>query len=358
MIEAVEQNEGHRINHPAFRDIYNVTYAKGVITEFEVEDTAETLVVESVFAGTGVFPFITWEFTDRVKLDISGDEWIPLFYHCKLHCYDEDIVSLRGNKALKGSAYAFEIDDEVTVLLEEGVPKYVIGLFEVDDENGPRMCAQYFKLSIGNHVIYSNHRTKEDSINTIPIDHYGDEPNCDQCGSISNWNYKETDETHYPSEPHDHYWYYFDYLVKVGPVLYIFLIFGKRVVHYPGYLYESGTPVELRVFSGVWSEELEAKCRAAQLPANKFFDAGEGYYSYDEPMQNRFPGLSSLYPSEMKEQIYYSAYNSDRYPTPVFGMFFAYGGLETWIDIPWYIHELLYFDKMKIEGQSYYKKEE
>lgn len=380
-IEIISQNDGSRINHKVYGDVYNVTYAKGVITEFETEETEETITAGPW--GYYTFPFVNWEFTDRVKLDISNGEWIPLFYHCKLHCYDDEVASLRDNGALKDSAYAFQVGDEVKVLLEEGVPKYVIGPFD----GKPRMGAQYFKISFtdSGRFMYCNQKIEEESIGTIPTDYYEDEPNCDQEGSVSDWVHvnKKVDAGSLYAGIHD--WWFFDYYVKVGPVLYIFWIHALTVEHLDDE--DRWSQAEVRVFSGVWSKALEAQCRAVTLPlATTYPDPGDDYglegyemggfrwYYYTDqwgnytytwvgigtnplPYQNplEFWLNDNPYPPEMKEQIYFSSFQDGTPTYRILDLFLTYAwhwsSGEDFIDPP----DLLYFDKMKIEGQSYYE---
>jgi len=348
-IEIISQNDGSRIDHPAYKDIYNVTYAKGVITEFETEETDESESSGPRQLGEAIMiPFIAWEFTDRVKLDISDGEWIPLFYHCKLHCYDEDVASLRDNGALNGSAYAFQIGDEVKVLLEEDVPKYVIG----PCDGKPRMGAQYFKFSFTNDPLYSysNPIIEEETVDETPTDYYGDEPNCDQLGeriSISTAEIRDPYNPQYMSN-----WYYISYLVKVGPVLYVFWM--RTTVYPPPF---SDIPVaecDLRVFSGVWTESLESDCKAASATSlwNLGRDSTSSYYVVNPPISTagyEIYDIENSLPPEMKEQRYYSEFEEREART--FGLFWA--GLNGY-----YFHDrLLDFSGVQIEGQSYYEKE-
>ena len=347
-IEIISQNEGSRINHPVYKDVYNVTYTKGVITEFEVEDTDETAVFRKF-----VIPFIAWKFTDRVKLDISDDEWIPLFYHCKLHCYDDDVASLRDNGALNGSAYAFEVGDEVNVLLEEGVPKYVVG--HVD--NKPRMGAQYFKFSVSNnpHYSYSNPIIKEETVNETPTDYYEDTPNCDQLGSIADISRLEgsTDKYHISYNVD---WCFLIYFVKVGPVLYIFWM--RTEMHRPTERYNfPNLWGDMRAFSGVWSKSLEDTCKALSSTSSwlieEMFDSY--LFSIDHwaaPTEFDIYNIPNPYPADMKEQRYYSDFEqSEDRDDNVFGIFWArYRNY-------YFSASVIDFRKVKMEGQSYYEKE-
>jgi len=225
-----DQNEGHRINHPVYMDVYNVTYAKATITDFEmVEDT--------------------WDLTDRCKIDLSGydDEWLPIFYHCKLHCYNEDMVTLRSNNAIYGGAMAFQVGDEVKVLLEENKPKYIIGHYD----NKPRMCADIFKMTIecwytGFNFLYYQGRVQEEygELNIEPIDYYGNTPICDQEGYIL------FGQTPFFCIVTQHYWG--DFYVKVGPVFYIIRIKSTGL---PG-----PATGNITTFKAIWSEELEQEC--------------------------------------------------------------------------------------------------
>jgi len=106
-----------RLDHPDVADVRKTTYAKGVITDFQkIKD--DPIQVEP-------------------KVKVKGDDWgesdyIPILYRPKAEYWDDQ----KGKKALDfdltkgtyaGSWQSFRADDEVVVLLQEGVPVAVLG---------------------------------------------------------------------------------------------------------------------------------------------------------------------------------------------------------------------------------------
>jgi hypothetical protein len=108
--KALEKHRGYRLDHPAFRHVYDVTYVKGVVKKsFGNED-------------------------DELEVDVEGydSDLLPVFYHCGSDC-PEDIYkqeTILGNNALKYGSAAFFKDDEVIVLVEKEEPKYVVGFWD------------------------------------------------------------------------------------------------------------------------------------------------------------------------------------------------------------------------------------
>jgi hypothetical protein len=220
-VDVISKNEGSRINHLVFEDVYNVTFEIGTIEDFELA--------------------VDHRLTDMCKV---GVDWLPVFYHCKRQCYEADITDLRGNGSLKGGAMAFEVGMDVKVLLECGRPKYVIA--HAEQHNPPFMCADIIKMDYrewnGRHHVQYYQGNAEDEFSGI--DYYGDIPNCDvpeiilfgqgefQAGTIMN--------------------YWSDRFIKVGPVFYIIRIDS---IGLPGMLTKP-----FSVAKAVWTEELEAEC--------------------------------------------------------------------------------------------------
>lgn len=106
-----------RIDHPDFGDVYKTTYAKGVITDFEV---------------TSFYRF-------RVKsmVKVSGDwgesDYLPLFYHPKAQFWDDPRNNLLATDFNVAGGYfekgwmSFRVGDEVIVMLKEGAPVAIVG---------------------------------------------------------------------------------------------------------------------------------------------------------------------------------------------------------------------------------------
>jgi hypothetical protein len=221
-LTVVSKNEGSRINHPEFKDVHNVTFEIDTIEDFELGDDHRL--------------------TDMCKV---GGGWLPVFYHCKRHCYEADTADLRSNEALKGGSMAFEVGMDVKVLLESGRPKYVIAHGEQHDP--PYMCVDVIRMYYMDWVTgswYTQYYLGDTESEFSGEDYYGNVPDCSvpeiilfgqrefQTGTIQN--------------------YWSDRFIKVGPVFYIIRIESV------------GLPAPLTkpfsVAKAVWTQELEDEC--------------------------------------------------------------------------------------------------
>jgi len=105
-----------RLDHPNFGDVYQTTYAKGVIYDFQKkEDDPIT-----------VYP--------KVKVKIDGEEsenYLPIFFHPKTKYWDDDTFTAKAYNNVGGyfekAWMSFRGDDEVVVMLKEGKPICVLG---------------------------------------------------------------------------------------------------------------------------------------------------------------------------------------------------------------------------------------
>lgn len=197
--EIKEVEAGARINHPVFRDVYNTTFDKDVIVDIEIADD-----------GT---------ITGMCQTEKYG--WLPVFYHCKKYCYDEDIPSLLENGSLKNGVLALDGGGEVKVLLEEGTPKYVIG--PLKQYNPPCMCKDIFKVVHEGEEYYfvaSAEKRLEGN-----VDYYGDTPLCGQ-ETVVFWTHEyhyEHDYEEDPTLPDANYTIFYQCeFLKLGPMLYYF----------------------------------------------------------------------------------------------------------------------------------------
>ena len=219
--EINEIEAGARINHPLYRDVYNTTFDKDVIVDFEMEDDG--------------FP------TGMCQTENYG--WLPVFYHCKKHCYDESVRTLQGNRSLKGGALAFEIEDEVQVLIEEETPKYIVGHFT--QHNPPCMCKDIFRINLSNHdssfhesyFVASAQKVLEDN-----VDYYGDTPLCERVELVLFEYVNVHSATYYTAGKYS--------MLRVGPMLYVFCAFEQW--------YNEETYGYIKIYSyGAWTQEKE-----------------------------------------------------------------------------------------------------
>lgn len=132
-LTAIEKRpESWRLNLADFQAVYKTTFAKGTISDFQkVSDVP--LTVKSMV---------------KVKGDWGESDFIPLFFCPKKKYWDSD-PSLddaqdfnQDGKYYENAWRSFRGDDEVKVLLQEGVPKFVIGFVD----NVPRIGEAIIKV--------------------------------------------------------------------------------------------------------------------------------------------------------------------------------------------------------------------
>jgi hypothetical protein len=172
-IEVVEKYApGKRLDFPDFSSVCKTTFAKGVITEFkESEAEPETLQwFERVYETVWPYGHTDTDFENddiaaivsMVKVEIEGvgeSEFIPLFYHPKAEFWDDEDPRLsepvlatdfdEEQGCFKQAWQSFRVDDEVAVMLKEGVPVAVIGFadaifqMEYDTLDGAKRIYQW-----------------------------------------------------------------------------------------------------------------------------------------------------------------------------------------------------------------------
>jgi|GEM_PF-6507965 len=142
-----------RMNHKDFKDVYETTFAKGTIKEFQKYKLADDWIVEQV--------------ESMVKVDIDGQEsdFIPLFFRPKDQYFDDYDQKLpdapdyswvnrlakdydKDNKCYPAAWTSFRPGDEVVVLLQAGEPKAVLGFYD----GYPRLAEAAF--NVGGHFFY------------------------------------------------------------------------------------------------------------------------------------------------------------------------------------------------------------
>ena len=119
-IEIIEKYlPGRRADFPDFGSVCKTSFSKGVITDFKVT-ADDPITVESMVKVTG---------------DFGESEYIPLFYHPKEKFWDDETADEpvlatdfdEKTGAFKRAWQSFRGDDEVVVMLKEGVPVAVLG---------------------------------------------------------------------------------------------------------------------------------------------------------------------------------------------------------------------------------------
>lgn len=120
-----EKHPGERrIDHPDFPDVQETTFAKGVITDFQLVSTDPFRVKPLVKVRIGEQEF---------------DPYIPLFYKPKAGYWEDGEVGAQDydqeSRAYKQAWQSFRCGDEVVVLLKKGKPQMVLGFYD----NYPRI---------------------------------------------------------------------------------------------------------------------------------------------------------------------------------------------------------------------------
>ena len=114
---ADKYSPGKRIDHENFGDVRKTTFAKGTISDFKVDDPND--LVDTIYS--------------RVKVKVSGNEsdWLPLFYHPRAKYWDSGTLKAldynKDGQYFERGWMSFRCDDEVAVMLKEGVPAAVVG---------------------------------------------------------------------------------------------------------------------------------------------------------------------------------------------------------------------------------------
>lgn len=226
--EIVEIGSDYRINHPTFKDVYNTTFKKDVIIAIEEEDN---------------FP------TGMCQTENHG--WLPVFYHCKKHCYDENMRFLQENESLKGGILAFEVGDEVKILIEKGNPKYVVG--HIKQHSPYSMCKDIFRITLDSekYFIASTQKVLEGG-----VDYYGDTPYCEH-KAVTCCTYVLHHESGPPTVVSNYTLYYQNDFLRLGPMLYYFRRYTNVNHLYPvGSMWNLWSTIGIFSY-GVWTQKKE-----------------------------------------------------------------------------------------------------
>ena len=125
--------DSYRLDHPGFGDVLKTPYAKGVITDFKVDDPTDLVgTIHSQVKVTG---------------DWGESDWIPIFYHPKAQYWDSDNYKATDFNQKDGyferAWMSFRKGDEVAVMIKAGVPVAVVGFAD----GIPRIGENILKIS-------------------------------------------------------------------------------------------------------------------------------------------------------------------------------------------------------------------
>jgi hypothetical protein len=104
--------DSHRINHPDLGDVHKTTYAEGLITDMGVISANPLMPADTCTVECGEKEF----------------ENVPLFFHCRQDSRHPEGRTPRDNKGLQNAAWGYRAGDRVKVMLQEGEAAAVLGL--------------------------------------------------------------------------------------------------------------------------------------------------------------------------------------------------------------------------------------
>ena len=134
--------DSYRLDHPNFKDVAKTTFAKGVISDFKVDDPNDLIgTISSQVKVTGGF---------------GESDWIPIFYHPKPQYWDDD--NHKATDFNKEGGYferawmSFRCGDEVAVMLKEEKPVAVMGFADGIPRIGENIFkAEFETVAAGKH---------------------------------------------------------------------------------------------------------------------------------------------------------------------------------------------------------------
>ena len=125
--------DSYRLDQPNFGDVSKTAFAKGVISDFKIDDPSDMIgTIQSQVKVTG-----GW----------GESDWIPLFYHPKAQYWDDDNFKAidfdQGKMIFKKTWMSFRCGDEVAVMVKAGTPVAVMGFAD----GVPRIGENILKVS-------------------------------------------------------------------------------------------------------------------------------------------------------------------------------------------------------------------
>ena len=125
----------HRFDHLNLGEVHEVHYAQGVIRNFGVSNQ-NPLTLD-----------------DTCTVEVEGGEYagVPIVYHCRKDFFDAQVGTLQGNKSLNHAAWGFRAGHKVKVMFHKNQPVAVLGHNEAPvhypgDPKAPWPCLDVFRL--------------------------------------------------------------------------------------------------------------------------------------------------------------------------------------------------------------------
>jgi len=140
------------MDHPNFGSVRRTSFAKGVITDFLVEQENPFRVASMVKVRVG---------------ETETEDYIPLFYRPKEGYWDDDVQGVKATDfdqergCFKQAWQSFRVGDEVVVLLHENQPQAVLGFYDNVPRLGEDVCRVEYQDEGGDehffHIQFSHH---------------------------------------------------------------------------------------------------------------------------------------------------------------------------------------------------------
>ena len=329
--------DSRRLDHSNFGDVAKTTFAKGIISDFKVDDPTD-------IAGT-IYSLV------KVTGDWGESEFIPIFFNPKKAYWDGTGVLATDfdeeTGAFKRAWMSFRGDDEVAVMLKEGVPVAIMGFAD----GVPRIGENYAVAKYNNDAVAiimslggidPSDFDWNKFLNTL-TENGIDKDNKEWCGVLTNeivlvktypvdkyWQGVPND----PEHPRDWGWAYkvhaktyaeliISYFV-VGPIIFVVQHYGSDGPTWNEWaIWRDGVPEDtydhtdpepapvwqlsfFKVSAGLYSDELLTKVRAIGGSAMQAYGVikawnGSGSGGYTPPPVDLQWGV--ILPDEMQDQV-------------------------------------------------------
>jgi len=298
------KQHNYRLDHPDFGDVYETTFARGVIRDFGIDkESPNDLILDD---------------TCTVEVEEGEFKGVPFFYHCRNKpappppppppeipeewkwAYDmipssagaeseeDGASSLQENHSLKRGAWAFRVGDIVKVMLQQKRPVYVMGHLgrpSIGDDlpqagaMPPQKCCNIFQIKTYD---WSGFRFWGPSVKPQgktqgficslrkTYGNFDENPLKDQYNKDLKLNFTEGDRgpdregVFFPGRAYRLFGYrefqrgamilfYGDWLIIVGPVMFIFQV---KSIGMPG-----PTTANIDMLAAIYTPELEAAAK-------------------------------------------------------------------------------------------------
>jgi len=221
-----------RLNYEDFGEVCRTKFVRGKITDFPLELPDP----------------ITLSGTCNLETDAGDLENVPIFYHCGQDSTLEGAGNLVGERSLKGGVLAFRSGMEVKVLFDGDEPVGVIG----HADNIPHRCQDCIQLSLvkapdnGAYKKYLTASSQEEYEDYIEGKSYPLEKKAIRLFGEQEFWYTTVMMLPFLKN------YWGDWLIELGPLLYIFQVRGYA--GFPGGIYNTH---HIQMLAAPYDEDLK-----------------------------------------------------------------------------------------------------